>query len=194
MGFSCRQHAMIDTFDRVVVINLLRRPDRLSSFRSQLSGWPFRQPIVSAAADGWKAKLPSSWVSGPGSYGCWASHTTVLREAIAAGVESLLVLEDDAVLAPNFAVKAESFLATVPDDWQMLFLGGQHHSGQPSEILPGVVRCTNCQRTHAYAVRGQCLKDLHDLWASMTTGHIDHILGPWAANRKTYAPSPFLIG
>ncbi len=60
-------------------------------------------------------------------------------------------------------------------------------------MSPGVVRCTNCQRTHAYAVRGRYLRDLYQKWCS-SSGHCDHIMGPFATNYFVYAADPFLVG
>ncbi len=58
---------------------------------------------------------------------------------------------------------------------------------------PGVVQCTDCQRTHAYAIRGRFLRDLYGRWIS-TKGHCDHIMGPFQRSYFVYAPDPFLAG
>lgn len=180
--------AMHDFFDRVVLINLDRRPERLERALRTLHErqWPFRRPERFAAIDGRSATLPAAWrQAGTGAYGCMMSHLAVLRAAIADGVRSLLVLEDDVCLATDFANKAAAFLPAVPDDWDGLMLGGQHmaravpiektsQASRPSRL--SVVRCMNAQRTHAYAVRGQWMKDLHAAWAQYV-GHCDHRMG-----------------
>ncbi len=107
-------------------------------------------------------------------------------------VQSLLVLEDDAVVRDSFPADAARFLAAVPADWDQLMLGGQHIAS-PTPVSPGVVKCTNCQRTHAYAVRGRFLRDLYQLWSG-SSGHCDHFMGPAQARYNVYAPDPFLVG
>lgn len=183
-------------FDRVVLINLKRRPDRLLSLRNELSekGWPFAQPQVFEAVDGSLVPTPDGWLSGAGAWGCMASHRRVLEQAISDGVKSLLVLEDDACIRHSFSQDVARFLSAVPDDWDQLMLGGQH-IGNTQQVSDGVVRCFNCQRTHAYAIRGKMLRDLYALWCSPKSDrHCDHLMGPMQSRYKVYASSPFLFG
>ena len=89
-------------FDRVVVINLARRSERMERFRQNLRDWPFDPPRRFEAIDGLTSPPPACWDKGPGAWGCLLSHRAVLDAAIADEIKSLLVLEDDAFLAPDF--------------------------------------------------------------------------------------------
>jgi hypothetical protein len=184
-------------FTRVVVVNLKRRPDRLAEFRHQLeeAHWPFRDPDIFEAIDGSLVPVPQSWTDGGGAYGCMQSHRQILERAIQDDIESILVLEDDLVLAPDFADKVKQFLQEVPDDWDQLMLGGQHYGSAPERTDNSrIMRCTNCQRTHAYAIRGRFLRDLYQRWMETRSGHCDHVMGPLQRNYRVYAPEPFLCG
>ena len=187
---------LFDYFDRVVVINLKRRPDRLATFKDilQKCQWPFKEPILFEAIDGNKVPTPVGWVAGGGTWGCMQSHRQVLERAIHDDVENILVLEDDLTVRNTFLADIIKFLKEVPDDWDQLMLGGQHiHAASP--FKPGLVKCLNCQRTHAYAIRGTMLRDLYATWCSASSvTHCDHIMGPMQSRYHVYAPDPFVFG
>lgn len=180
-------------FDRVIVINLARRPERMERFSKSLGDWPFQPPQRFEAVDGLLAAPPSCWDKGPGAWGCLLSHRAVLDAAIADQVKSLLVLEDDALAAPNFQTLVEKFLARVPADWDCLMLGAEHLR-PPIPIDTGVVRCVASNRSHAYAVRGPFMRILSQFWSRTTNDHCDVVLSSLMRHFNAYAPDPLLIG
>lgn len=181
-------------FDRVVLVNLDRRPDRLAAFEDRMAsaGWPFAAPDRFAAVDGTVARKPD-WFHGPsGAWGCRESHITVVRRAIADGVRAVLVFEDDAVWGPDLSAGVRAFLTAVPADWDVLMFGGEHMT-PPKPVKPGIVRCRNTQRTHAYAVRAAAMPALVSAWEAAKS-HIDHASGPLLGSLNAYAPEKFLVG
>jgi len=192
-------------FDRVIVINLKRRPDRLVSFNASMQecNWPFRPPVVFAAIDGRIVPSPEGWQSGVGAWGCLRSHQRVLEEAMMEGIEKLLVLEDDVCFTSDFVSNVSAFLSSVPEDWDQLMFGGQHCNfhGVPVLKCPGVYRCSDCERTHCYAIRGKFLKRLYQRWVGggKFNGkvHCDWIMGrdpELQFTHNVYAPERFLVG
>lgn len=186
-------------FDQVWVVNLKRREDRLQRFKQEIkkANWPFKQPKVFNAIEGDKVGVPKFWQTGGGSYGCMRSHLVLLERAIQDDVESILILEDDAVFTESFSQDVTEFLAKVPDDWQCLMLGGQNVNSKPFPVTPGVVRAGaggGIQRTHCYALRGyEIMHALYQTWADAAV-HCDWVMGPCTAKFNTYAPEPFLVG
>ena len=55
--------------------------------------------------------------------GCGMSHRAVWRDMLHQGMEAALVLEDDAVLCPNFQGRLAEAMAVVPADFDILVLG-----------------------------------------------------------------------
>lgn len=192
-------------FDRVVVVNLRRRPDRKQRLLEAMSqcDWPFAEPEFFEAIDGSSVPTPTDWRSGGGAWGCMRSHQQIFERAIMDGVDNLLVLEDDACFIEGFRSEVQRFLEIVPADWDQLMLGGQHVNvnGKPILVKPGVYRCSDCERTHGYAIRSGFMRKLYQRWASggKFNGevHCDWIMGrdiDMQSSHAVYAPERFLIG
>lgn len=183
-----------NAFDRVVVVNLARRADRMTRFWEALgSDWPFRTPERFEAIDGASIPIPAEWKRGAGAWGCMLSHRQIIRSAIADGLESVLVLEDDAVPIEGFGAAAVDFMSRVPADWDCLMLGGQHLQ-RPVPISHGIVQCVSTNRMHAYAIRRRMMPGLLKFWETVVDDHCDIVLAACMSHFKAYAPHPFLIG
>jgi len=192
-------------FDRVVLINLKRRPDRLKRTQEALKEcrWPFKWPEVVEAVDGYANPVPAHFTNGPGAWGCMLTHKGILEQAIADRVRNVLILEDDICFIGHFRELIEEFLELVPGDWEQLMIGGQHmlFTGKPELIKPGVFRCIGTERTHCYAVRGEYMTRLIEKWTGggkfNGNGHCDWIMGrdpDLQPKHKVYAPEFFLAG
>lgn len=122
---------MIFENTKTVLINLKTRTDRLEQFKAnqRLIGWPLPEPEIFEAIRGDTVGVPSWFVSGGGAYGCRQSHLSILERAIMDGVPSLLIFEDDLVWRNTISDQLTTFLERVPQDHEILFLGGQHISG-----------------------------------------------------------------
>jgi len=184
-----------DFVERVYVINLKRRVDRLLAFRQRLEkyGWPFKEPIVYPAIEGDKVGVPPEFTQGGGAYGCRMSHLRILQDCLMDDVQSVMILEDDADLCEGFPEKVAAFLEKVPDDWEGIMLGGQHHAPPIPTGIEGVVRVRYAQRTHCYIARPSYMKALQRRWGNATV-HIDWLMRDWQHQFVFYAPEPWLVG
>lgn len=172
--------------DVAIVINLARRVDRRKAF---LARWKERgladvELIVFQATDHPQLPVPDDRWSGfpEGAWACWDSHYRALRRA--SGVA--LVLEDDAVFAPDFEAKLSALV--LPPGWDVVHLGGQHLL-EPEPVVPGIVKPRWTLRSHAYlAAHPQTLASA--LRTKPT--HVDVALGQLPLAR--FAVDPWLVG
>lgn len=200
----------VQPFDRVFVVSLACRPDRLEDFWAQGPGdWPWRMPEVYEAVDGKVVEVPEWFKAPPGAWGCLQSHVAIWDMQIKAGWDSVLVLEDDALFCNDAVARMRDTLDCVPADWDQIYFGGQHlRTGKPDELCPETViqdrliRCRYVNRTHAYAIR---LPFAGIARAAVTTPsssrnrdehHIDYRLGDLHATgeHNIYAPWRFCVG
>lgn len=191
-------------FDRVACINLAQDTERWREFQARLpADFPFGAVERYDAIYGKLAPPPPWWAGGGGAWGCYRSHMRMLEECLHAGLDSYLVFEDDATFCDEFSRHAAEFFASLPDDWGLVYLGGQHlHAGEkpPLKINDNVYRPYNVNRTHAFAVRGvDMMRRLYQHlnareWHS--AHHIDHRLGRLHQQRRDpiYTPREWLCG
>lgn len=186
---------MMTVFERVYLINLKTRPDRLINFRrfQELKGWRLPEPILFPAIAGDVVGVPNYFTQGAGAWGCLRSHCRILEDCLMEGVQSVLILEDDVEWMSDAWERLKVHLVAVPPDWSQLMLGGQHIQ-PPDPVCPGVVRVRNCQRTHAYAIRGAAIKSLLRAWYSSAV-HCDWVMGnDWQRSWPVYAADPMIFG
>lgn len=191
--------------ERCYVISLARRPERYERFIAGLpDDWPFPRPERFMAIDGHTVGPPKWWRQGNGAWGCYRSHLALIERCLNEGVESVLLLEDDAVFPTGFSAAAAQFLNALPDNWQMAYLGGQLlrvHLQRPTRVSDQVYRPFNVNRTHAFALRGRkflqaVYEHLHE-WGTWKHGHhIDHHFGVLHQSGKynVYCPGEWLVG
>jgi len=191
------------TFDAIYCVNLARRPDRWKSFMEGVpDDWPFREVQRVNAIDGKKVPVPNWWSQGGGAWGCFRTHLRLIENALNEGINSILLLEDDAVFNANFSTDVAEFMTQVPDDWGMLYFGGQHlyvNQQPPKEVCPGVFRPFNVNRTHAFALRGETMAKVYQHISRIDWhkgNHIDHHLGRFHQRREDpiYCPPEWLVG
>ena len=197
-------------FDRSVVINLDRRPKRLTAFHGRLpTDWPFG-PVERVPAFNGEASMPPAWYAPEhhlqyrGAWGCFQSHMGIWRQALEDGLESVLIFEDDAVFASDFSHRARAYVESVPDDWDQVYFGGEHlHFDRtpPLRVNEHVLLGHNVNRTHAYAIRRPMMEFLVEKlsrpWSQqkpVNYYNFDYQVGVTHERRKAYCPTQWLCG
>lgn len=145
------------------------------------------------------AAQPEPDQTSPTQAACWESHAGIITAATDTG--DLLIFEDDATFIDDFPSHLSTFIANVPEDWDLLHIGGDDFWEPPISELPGKwIRARSVSRTWGYIIRGPALRRLQTtLSLTMDLRAIDTILGglSFACNStwllKTYVPEgPFV--
>jgi GR25 family glycosyltransferase involved in LPS biosynthesis len=123
----------LNGIDRILVVNLARRKDRLDTFvenHPELRGLT----TVHEAVDGCALELtpaiarmlrPNGFFWKKPVAGCSFSHLAIwYRLAMEPNATNYLVLEDDAKLATGWMDTWNNEFANAPEDWDVLYLGG----------------------------------------------------------------------
>lgn len=197
---------LLDHFDRVVVVNLDKFPNRWAQFqrRAELAGLTGFERV--RAIEGDRVKPPDWWRAGDGAFGCMMSHCRVLQDAISDNLSRVLIFEDDAVFSPDAMDRIPAIMGEVKDDWDMLFFGGQHmwHCGNAYRFngYETVVRARNLGRTHAFAVARRFMVKLHKHilavpdYIQHPKWHVDHQIGALIYRQEdvVLAAQPWVCG
>jgi glycosyl transferase, family 25 len=153
------------SFSRIVCINLDRRPDRWRRVRARFELHGIGPVERFAAVDGARVAVPDVWRGREGVYGCLRSHMEVVAAARADGVGDLLIFEDDVEFAPDLISRFERAMAQLPDDWDILYLGGIH-AEPPRPVGDSLARVSSTRSTFAYAMRARAFEAFQEIDAS----------------------------
>ena len=146
-----------DYFDKVVVINLDRRPDRMEKLGPQLDelGIEYDRFAAHDAAElGIKPYVAGTW-----------SHTTVWsRYRQIFGDIKILVLEDDALFCENFNEKFTEVMQTLPDNWDIFYLGAllDKMTGKVEKVNDHWARQIVSTGTQAYCINPKRLEKFYE--------------------------------
>ncbi len=150
-------------FDRVAVINLPARRDRLRSIKIEISKLGISENVVEIP----EAPIPLDDGGFPsrGVFGNYLSHLSILKGALAKGTKRLLVLEDDAIFsrAARSSLNQSKILQQVEgQEWSMWFLGHKLRSELRKSPKGAIPNDMEFHWAHAYAVHHESLTELID--------------------------------
>ncbi len=172
-----------DFFDKVIVINLDRRTDRMDKLVPQLQKLDIQYKRFSAV-DAKKLDIDPI-VAG------LQSHIQVMKQI--AG-QRVLILEDDALFVDDFNEKFEKVMQTLPEDWDIFYLGAL----VPKEV--GLVRMVNrhwgiqvlTTGSQAYCINPSRLEYFINKLEDYNS-YIDIGLRDFAKGLKAYITQPNLV-
>jgi GR25 family glycosyltransferase involved in LPS biosynthesis len=149
-----------DYFDQIICINLDKRPDRWEESQLQFFNHNIKVTRYSAVDGnpmGWKShNFQGKKHSFPGAMGCMASHVGVYKLAKKSGWKNVLIIEDDCDFIENLNEIFKKSIATLPNDWDLLYFGGVHETRggkfTPERLNDYLVKAKRIITTTCYAV------------------------------------------
>lgn len=115
-----------DFFTKIYVINLDRRPDRYQQCQIEFNKIGVKVERASAM-DG--KLIPDSTGWGPREKACYAvttKHIELISDSLSKNYSNILILEDDVAFINNFNDIFYERIKFLPEDWDLLFIGGNH--------------------------------------------------------------------
>lgn len=138
-------------FDKILVINLPSRTDRLLQIAEELYKWGIPYELVNAT--------PHE----DGAEGLRITVEKIFRDAIAKNLSSVLIFEDDAMFVescgnPNETM--EQVVKQLPPTWQLLYLGAQCTNGFKAKPSNNLLLLDMAFATHAWAISLDGMKEI----------------------------------
>jgi GR25 family glycosyltransferase involved in LPS biosynthesis len=170
-----------DFFDKILVINLPSRTDRLLQIAEELYKWGIPYELVNAT--------PHE----DGAEGLRITVEKIFRDAIAANLKSVLIFEDDAMFVdscgnPNDTM--EQVVKQLPPTWQLLYLGAQCTNGFKAKPSNNLLLLDMAFATHAWAIS---LDGMREILAAGLEAPIDNsVVKTVQPKGNTYITYPLL--
>ena len=125
---------LFDAFERIYLINLPERKDRLREAlaeleRAGISRTDKRLHIFAGIKPDDAGIFPSR-----GAHGCHLSHLSIIRTAIHDGIRNVLIIEDDILLHPLCSQSQPQLVKGIQNnDWDFAYVGHCEAFGEPSD-------------------------------------------------------------
>lgn len=172
----------------IFVINLQRRPDRLVNFTNEMK-------LIGVTT----CERFDAIDYGPdmGNHACSASHRAVMDLIVQRGLRRAFVFEDDSVVRAPFR---DSFneavvqpLRELPEDWEMIYLGGHYGSDPHGWHSKHLIRMGQMKTTSSYGVTLETAAKLRDIVPIGTSDSIDNLYAGFNETGRCYICEPRLF-
>jgi GR25 family glycosyltransferase involved in LPS biosynthesis len=172
-----------DRFDKIYLINLDSRPDRLELANKELE----RAGILERTE-----RFPAIALPRDPARGNHLSHASCIRKARNFGANNCLILEDDVEwLIDPLELKRVTF----PKNWDLVYLGINMDAYSATQVDYHLAKLSGGFSTHAYAINKSLFDCLIELNEDITTIHNDVRMSyEIIPNYNSYVTIPLLAG
>jgi GR25 family glycosyltransferase involved in LPS biosynthesis len=175
-------------FDKVYVLNLHRREDRIKIMQNRLDKCDITYSYF-GATDGnvmkplWDA-LKNPYIKNPNYLGCIVSHLSIYEDALTNKYDKVLIIEDDERIIDNANEEFGKQIDQINTiDYELLYLGfiplNDNCTAWDYSILndrfvsSNVVSAKNLWGLYAYAIRASLMKEMLHVYSNTYPMEID---------------------
>jgi len=169
--------------DRIYVINLGRRPDRLQAVWKRFAAIGLENVRRFDAIDAMKLGITATRaeerlppLEKAAIAGVWMSNMLIFREAVENGLQRILVFEDDVTFQPDFERIFRAAWSELPHSWELLYLGYFEKHDIRVRYSKHLALPDHPWGGHAYMAQGSGIRRIHE-FAQRMQGHFDWQLG-----------------
>lgn len=167
-------------FDKVYCINLDRRPDRWDNVKLEFDKWGINNVERYSAIDGKTIENESHLLDG--EIGILQTHYDIIKKCKEEKLNNVLIMEDDVYFTEEI-LKFDEYMGHVPNDWDMIYVGGNHTYGHPPEkVNDKIIRLNNTVAIHCVAIKNTIFEPL----ISMAPRRKKQIDGYYAQVQKSF--------
>lgn len=141
----------LQQIEKIFCINLDHRKDRREACESIFKRLKLDVEFFSAI-DGKKINVQNKKIS-DGHVGCCLSHREIYKIIEKSSWNNVLILEDDVEFHENIESLFEEYYKQVPEDWNLLYFGGNHNRQKYKMINQNIHRLSKTYTTHCYMVK-----------------------------------------
>ena len=179
---------MNEIFKHKFVINLDRRKDRREQYEAEFEKHGIKNVERISAVDGNLIDIVSP--INKGEIGVMRSHKNIYKYCLENNIDQCLIFEDDVQFFPDVK-NFKSWYAEVPEDWQIIYLGGNHLCSPLQQVSERVYKTVYSLTTHAYAIKKDMMQFVLNI-SNEEQHPIDVYLGNATRHFPSYAFVPVL--
>ena len=164
-------------FEKSYCINLDKRPDRWLKTEELLKSCNIECERFSGF-DGKTLNLRRPYCS---ELGGAISHLNVIKHAMDSNLKNVLIFEDDVIFDTDIDSKFKEYVKFLPEDWDILYFGGNHSDGKPIQVNEHIYKLTRTYALQLYAVNSKA----YDKIINFLQKNINEVL----LHNKVFTPS-----
>ncbi len=150
----------------IFVINLKKRTDRLRHIQEVLKKINCNDYEIVEAIDG--NTINRSLFINQGALGLVQTYFKIFELIKDKPTEEIILIEDDCVFSENFCENVNHFLNELPNDWNILYFGGNHNislAPPPSKLTEHVCKVHHTYSAHCVVMKTKVFFEL--IWGNI---------------------------